>query len=259
MALVPAFVVLSLGGGWVLSRRALRPVDELTEAARRISLENLSASLPVPPHRDELQRLCEAWNEMLRRLDTSTQQLKQVMADASHELRSPVALIRTTAELALRRDRPATEYREALQKIQTEAEEITQVIENLSELARADSGQLAFSFSRLDVRDILQEVRPHIEPLTAQQRINLQLQVPEEELPVRGDRSALKRVLLVLIDNAIKFTSALGRVAVRGRIAADEIVVEVEDTGVGISNHGLPHIFDLFTKPTARGPAGAWD
>ncbi len=126
--MVPAFLVVSVVGGWLLSRRALRPIDDVTEAARRISLQDLSSSLPVPRHGDELQRLCEAWNEMLRRLDDSARQLRQFTADASHELRTPVALIRTTAELTLRKDRTPEQYQEALRGIQKDAEKLTELV-----------------------------------------------------------------------------------------------------------------------------------
>lgn len=244
--MVPAFLLASFVGGWFLSRRALRPVDEITQAARRISFQNFPASLPVPPHRDELQRLCEAWNEMLHRLAGSAHQLRQFTADASHELRTPVALIRTTAELTLRQDRSVDEYRSSLRRIQEEAQELTAVIESLMELTRADSGQSGFSLVPLDVRELVSEIRTQVEPATAQNKLDLGVHLPPEVPSVLGDRGALRRLLLVLMDNAIKFTAAPGRIDLRVASASNEVVLEVEDSGIGISDRDLPRIFDRF-------------
>jgi two-component system, OmpR family, heavy metal sensor histidine kinase CusS len=246
LTMMPVFLLLSVGGGWFLSRRALRPVDDITAAARNISLQNLPASLPVPPHRDELQRLCEAWNEMLRRIETSSRQLRQFTADASHELRTPVALIRATSELMLRHDRSPEEYRSALNNIRQETDELTHLIENLMELARADAGQYRLSFAPVDLKDLVREVRPHVEPMTAQSNLDLAVDLPAEHLAVVGDRGALRRLLLVLLDNAVKFTAAPGRVEVRAKGVNNHVVLEVEDTGIGISGEDLPRIFDRF-------------
>jgi len=111
----PALAFLASLGGYWMSRRALAPVDQLTNAARRISLDNLGQRLPVSPTGDELERLGDTWNEMLGRLDNAVQRMRQFTADASHELRTPISVIRTTAELALRRERSPDEYRKALE------------------------------------------------------------------------------------------------------------------------------------------------
>lgn len=247
MLLVPAFLIASIGGGWFLSRRALRPIEDITEAARQISLQDLSRPLPVPSHSgDELQRLCEAWNEMLLRLDDSARQLRQFTADASHELRTPVALIRTTAELMLRKDRSPAEYQEALLGIQKEAEDLTNLVQDLMELARADAGQSKFSLARMDLRELVAEIRPQAESVTLQSNLDFAMDLPGRQLPIDGDKGALRRLLLVLLDNAIKFTSAPGHVRLRAKGTSGEIVLEVEDTGVGISPQDLPRIFDRF-------------
>ena len=244
--MVPAFLLISVAGGWLLSRRALRPIDDVTEAARRISLQDLSSSLPVPKHRDELHRLCEAWNEMLHRLDDSARQLRQFTADASHELRSPVTLIRTTAELTLRKERSPAQYQEALRGIQKDAEKLTELVQNLMELARADAGQSKFSLFRLDLREVVSEVRPKAESIASQNNLVLAVYLPERELPVVGDRGALRRLLLVLLENAIKFTPPPGKVHLRAAAISSEVVLEIEDTGIGILPEHLPRIFDRF-------------
>ena len=244
--LVPVFLVVSVAGGWFLGRHAFRPVDEITAAARKISLEDLSVQLPVPPHRDELQRLCEAWNGMLRRLDNSARQLRQFTADASHELRTPVALIRTTAELALRKERSESEYRASLSRIQEEAEELTSSIESLMDLARADSGQSEFVMDFLDIRELVEDIRPQVELLASESNLDFKLR-SEPNLPrIWGDRKALRRVLLILLDNAVKFTPATGRVELRVSVEGAEVIIEVDDTGIGIANQDLVRVFDRF-------------
>jgi signal transduction histidine kinase len=244
--MVPAFLLASFAGGWFLSRRALRPVDEITKAARQISLQSFPSSLPIPQHRDELQRLCEAWNEMLHRLEGSAQKLRQFTADASHELRTPVALIRTTAELTLRQDRSAEEYRLSLQKIQEDAMELTVVIESLMDLTRADSGQSGFAHLPLDFRELASEIQPQFDPIRSEKNLDLEVQLPPEQVSVIGDRGALRRLLMVLLDNAIKFTVAPGRITLRVRKTSSEMVLEVEDSGIGISEQDIPRVFDRF-------------
>ncbi|HYR90376.1 MAG TPA: ATP-binding protein [Terriglobia bacterium] len=246
LMMIPVFLVASVGGGWVVSRRALRPVDEITKAARRISLQNLSSSLPVPSHKDELQRLCEAWNEMLHRLDVAAGRLRQFTADSSHELRTPVAFIRTTAELALRHPRSEEDYRDAIRKIRDKSSELTGIIESLMELARADAGQTGLSFALLDVGELVTEIRSEVEPFTGQKNLAWAVRPPSQELSVMGDRGALRRVLLALLDNAMKFTPASGRIELRASAASNEVVVEVEDSGIGISDQHLTRIFDRF-------------
>jgi len=245
LLMIPAFLVISVAGGWFLSRRALRPVDEITEAARRISIQNLSGTLTVPPHADEIQRLTVAWNEMLKRLDLSAKQLRQFTADASHELRSPVTVVRTTAELALRQDRSSPEYRAALQMIHEESVALTGVIESLLELTRADSGPV-LSLLPLDVRAIVLELRSHAESMAAHSRVQLKLSVTKDPVFVMGDKGALRRALLALIENAIKFTPPSGQVRVTLSIRSGELLFEVEDNGIGIAKEDLTRIFDRF-------------
>jgi len=256
--LVPAFLVASVAGGWLLSRRALRPVDELTAAARHISLSNLSTKLPVPRRADELQRLAQAWNEMLSRLDDAARRLRRFTADASHELRTPVALIRTTAEVALRQKRTPGEYESSLQRIQEESRELTGVLESLMELARADEGTTRFILEPMDLRALLLELQPQVEPMVRDAGLTLSLQTPQAELQVAGDRSALRRLILLLLENAVKFTPSAGRVSLRAAQHAYTITLDVEDTGIGIAPAELARIFDRFYQvEDARSGKGA--
>ena len=155
LTLLPiVMAVASVGGGW-LSRRALKPVDELTRAARSISFDNLSERLFVPQTGDELERLAQTWNSMLSRLEQSVSRLSRFTADASHELRNPVAIIRTTAEIAARRDRPSDDYRQALAQITSESERMTKLLDDLLLLARIDSESVELPKSNFDLTALI--------------------------------------------------------------------------------------------------------
>jgi heavy metal sensor kinase len=247
-ALIPAVVLLAgLGGAW-LSRRALRPVDSITAAAREISIRNLSARLPAPGTGDEIERLTEVWNTMLARLEAAVGTLAQFAADASHELRTPLAVIRTTAELALRRDRSVEVYREALREIATEAERMTQLVEDLLFLAREDQGTSGIRFAPVDLRGIVVEAANQIRPLAPERGISLDLQLPDYDVLVPGSAPALSRLMLVLLDNAVKYSHEGGKVQVRLNGTAQTPVLEVEDHGIGIGPDDLPHIFRRFYR-----------
>ncbi|MDX1980844.1 MAG: HAMP domain-containing sensor histidine kinase [Bryobacteraceae bacterium] len=245
--LIPVFLVLSIAGGWWLSRRTLQPVDDLTSAARAVSLSSLSSRLPLPSARDELRRLCEAWNEMLSRLEASALRLKQFTADASHELRTPIAVIRTTADLALRQEREPAAYRDALERIREQSLEMSDLVENLLSLARSEGEQIRSSFVIVDLAVIAREVQQVVETRAGTQRLKFGVSTPNLPVPVLGDAASLRRLLLILIDNALKFTPSPGRVDVRVNPRDDgSVVIEVADTGIGINPNDLPKIFDRF-------------
>src|SRR5205085_5205924 len=153
--LIPAVILAACLGSIWLSRRALRPVDAMTCAARTISIDNLSSRLPVPQTGDELQRLAEAWNTMLARLEAAINRISQFAADASHELRTPLAVIHTSSELALRRTRTPEQYRESLQEIMLETERMTQLVEDLLFLARSDASSAEMPVGPLDLTQLL--------------------------------------------------------------------------------------------------------
>jgi signal transduction histidine kinase len=155
LSLIPVVIgIACMGGAW-LSRRALKPVQDITAAALTISLENLSERLPVPNTGDEVAQLTEVLNSMLARLESAVKTLSQFAADASHELRTPLAVIRTTAELALRRERSTDAYRAGLHEVVAEAERMTRLIEDLLLLTRSDAGAVEMPKAAMDLREVL--------------------------------------------------------------------------------------------------------
>lgn len=247
LAAAPMLVLIASAGGYWMSRRALAPVDQLTTAARRISVDNLSQRLPVEPTGDELERLGVTWNEMLSRLDESVQRIRQFTADASHELRTPISVIRTSAELALRRERDPEEYRRALGNIQREAEWMTHLAEDLLLLARADSKTLALGMKLFDLNGVVLQATEETAPIAEVRGIVIRTRVAEPAT-VKGDERALHRVLTVLVDNALQHTPREGRIDVSTSMGDGEVVVEVRNSGEGIRPEDLPHIFERFYR-----------
>jgi heavy metal sensor kinase len=252
--LIPVVLLSACGGGYWISRRALKPVDEITSVAKSISVQNLSERLAVPQTGDELQRMSEAWNELLDRLEGAVERIKQFTADASHELRTPIALIRTTAELALRRPRPAAEYQHALLEIQREAERMTELAESLLVLARSDAKVQKIELAPVDLNEIVEEVCRQTEPIAKSRGVILARDTVPNRAVVRADAAAMNRLLLALADNALKHTSEGDRVTISTRQAEGGILLSVRDTGEGIPQADLPHVFERFFRvDAARG------
>ena len=239
--------IAALAGYWI-SRRALIPVDAITRAAQSIGIDNLSDRLPVPASGDELARLAETWNGMLERLEASVKRLTQFTADASHELRTPVALIRTTAEIALRRERTSADYRDALYHIIDESDRTARLVDDLLLLARADAGLPAVPLEYLDLALLVRDVCRQGQVLAGERQLQFAAHTPDQSVFVRANDPALRRLLLVLVDNAVKYTPAGGQVTVS--VAHDDAgpSVTVRDTGVGIPPAALPRVFDRFYR-----------
>ena len=244
---IPVLVALASIGGYAMSRRALAPIHKITEEARLITAEHLSRRLAVPAARDELQRLSLTLNEMIDRLQHAFSKITHFTADASHELRTPVSLIRSTAELALMAPRDEEAYRTALRDNLEEAVRMTDLIDDLLTLARADSGDASLRFATLDVAESLQEAFIQAKPLGAANGIDMRLDATEGMM-VTGDSSAVRRLFLILIDNGVKYTPAGGWLSASARYQGDEVIVELRDSGVGISDEDLPNIFERFYR-----------
>jgi heavy metal sensor kinase len=240
LACTPIVILIAASGAYWLSRRALRPVTAIIDAAQTISIDNLSYRLAVPQTGDELQRLSETWNAVLARLEAAVNRLSQFTADASHELRTPLAVIRATAELAVRKSRSPETYRAALQEVVAESDRMAQLVEDLLFLARCDSGAGDMPHAPLELAATLNEACATIFPLAAAKEISLTTNL--NPTATNGNQAALRRLALVLLDNAIKYTPNGGRVDV----ALNHNRLTVADTGIGIDPEALPHIFERF-------------
>jgi heavy metal sensor kinase len=253
----PMLFVAGWGGYW-LSRRALAPVDAMTRAAHSIGVESLSRRLPVPRTRDEIERLARAWNELLERLEASVKRIRQFTADASHELRTPIALIRGTAELALRRERGAEDYRKALAEIESEAGRMTELVESMLAVARADSKDAKMPLAPVDVSHLAAEVVTQSEILAQGKGVHLENSNGTVPALAQANEAGLRRLLRILLDNALDHTPAGGKVTVSVARSNGTVGLSVRDTGEGIPSAALPHIFERFYRADkARGSKGA--
>ncbi len=245
---LPLLVILASLLGYWLSGRALAPVNRIIESAEQIGLQNLSQRLPVPKAVDELQRLTVTLNAMLERIESSVKRIRQFTANASHDLRTPLALIRTHAELALRRPRSECEYRDSLSRILSVSEETTHLVESLLTLARADAGAMHLHAAEMDLTPLLRKVGHEAATLAHSKGLSFSAQLLDEPLSVLGDAAGLECLLLAVLENAVKYTPASGSVQFRSSLAPGKIELEIEDTGIGVSAEDLPRIFDRFYR-----------
>lgn len=246
--LAPLLLLAAASGGYWLSRKALSPVDALTRTARSISGNNLSERLEKLATGDELERLSDTLNEMLARIESAFLRVTQFTADASHELRTPVSLMRTEAEIALRKPRGLAEYREALRHILLEAERTSSLLEELLSLARADSGRENLHLTLVDLRAAITEIAEEWRHLIEARNLQFTQQLANCEFPVLADRSALQRLLAILLDNAVKYTPAPGLVELGLEVRGDKAVICVSDSGIGIAESDQIKIFERFYR-----------
>jgi heavy metal sensor kinase len=248
LCFIPLLVIFASGGGYWISVCALAPVDRIIADSRSISFSNLSRRLMVPQTGDELQRLSETLNEMIQRLELAFFRNAKFTADASHELRTPVALIRTTAEVALLQPRELQHYQIAMSNVLGEAERMSELIDELLTLARTDAGASCLKLLPIDVRVPLQYAYKQKETIASGKHIRFRAAIPDHAVLVLGDMVALQRLFLILVDNALKYTPEDGMVDLNLTVENAKIVVTVRDSGIGIADADILHIFERFYR-----------
>jgi heavy metal sensor kinase len=248
-AVLPVGLLLAGGGGWALAQRALKPVDQMTQTAQRIRGSHLDQRLQVSGSGDELDRLATTLNDMLDRLKAVIHQMRQFSADASHELQTPLTVLKGEMEVALRSPRSPEEYQRVLTSGLEEVDRLDQLVAGLLLLARADAGVLRLDPQPVDLSALVGDVGDLMRALADGRGIDLQL-APVEPVFVNGDREHLRRLILNLVDNAVKYTPSGGQVTISLHSDADWAVLKVVDTGIGIADDQRQMIFDRFHRAT---------
>jgi heavy metal sensor kinase len=243
----PVFIGLTSAGAYVLLGRALRPVDEIVRAAERITLQNLSQRLPVPPTGDEVERLSLALNRMIQRLDEAFQVTSRFSADASHELRTPLTIMRGELEALLKEGSLSSEQTGQVESILEEAERLTQIIEGLLMISRLDAGETQMNKDPVDLSEVVSGTVEQMKLLAEEESLSVVCE-PSRDVMVEANEIRLRQVVVNLLDNAIKYTPEGGRIVVRVKTEPNWAILEVTDNGIGISQEALPHVFDRFYR-----------
>jgi signal transduction histidine kinase len=252
---LPLLVVLAAAGGYLLARKSLRPVANMTERAAAIGEASLHERLPVGNPRDELGRLASVFNDLLDRLERAFEERRRFMEDASHELRTPVAVISGESELALSRaDRRPEELRDALTAVRAESRHLRDIVDDLFLLARSEAGARPMQQEELYLRDLVDDCVRAARSLAAAKHIVLTLEVGDDDLAFTGDEPLLKRLLMNLLDNAVKFTPDAGHIDVRVSSTGTLYVIDVQDSGPGVPVAARGRIFDRFYRASAETP-----
>jgi heavy metal sensor kinase len=245
---IPVTILLAGVGGYLLARRSLSPVVAMSAQASRIGSENLDARLSVRNPKDELGQLAWSFNNLLDRLGASFDRQKRFVADASHELRTPVAILCGETEVALGKDtRTGAEYRETLRILGAESKRLKQIVEDLFTLARADAGQHPLLYTDFYLDELAAEGVKNVRTLAAAKEIKVTCQASGEAL-IRGDETLIRRMLLNLLDNAIKYTPRGGSVSVGCEAQDGSYRLSVKDSGPGIAAELQPRIFERFFR-----------
>lgn len=246
----PLTLLAAISGGYFLASRLLRPVQAMTKAAKIISADRLSERIVVVDADDELGELGQTLNAMIERLEQSFTEMQRFTADAAHELRTPLAIIRNEAEVALRLPRTGDDYRNVLENLLEEVQRISTMADQLLFLSRQDAGLSPKVREDVALDELLREVVQNMQLVAQAKDVAIQL---TDNVPCRlnSDSRLLRRVFVNLLDNAIKYADRAGIVRVCSRLSTDDVAIQVQDDGPGISAEHQPHIFDRFYRADA--------
>jgi len=247
---MPLALLASLGGGWFLAGRALRPVEAITQAAERIAGGDLTQRLSVSTAQDEIGRLAGTFNAMIGRLEASFQQVRQFTSDASHELRTPLTVLKGETELALRRPRSADDYRLVLESSLEEVDRMSRIVDELLFLSRADLGEIKMESRPVRLDHLFDDLKRQAEVLGHEQAVHI-VTGPSEPVTIAGDDMRLRELLLNLLDNAIKYSPRGGRVEMNLVKQNGAARLSISDHGIGMSREEQAHIFDRFYRTDA--------
>ena len=243
----PLALLVSLGGGWFLAGRALRPVHAITKAAQRIAAGDWTQRIRTPHSNDEIGQLASTFNDMIGRLEVSFRQIRQFSADASHELRTPLTITKGETELALRRPRQAEDYRAVLESNLEEIDRMSRIVDELLFLSRADLGEIKLKMVPVQLDDLVREIQQQAQVLGEERHIQTVLEVVEPVV-VQGDDLRLRELLLNLLDNAVKYSQKGQTVELSLTVSGGQGKLVIRDHGIGIAPEDQERVFDRFYR-----------
>ena len=244
---LPLIVATIALGGWWLARKALAPVSDIATAAEQITAENLDLRLSAPPVHDEIGRLTDVLNAMLDRLSSSFRQAVRFSADASHELKTPLTVLRSSIEDLMESPTLASEDRASVSALLEQTHRLTGITESLLLLSRADTGRLQLDFRPSDVAEIVTACADDAHIMAESRDITIEKDVPAE-LIATVDPRRLGQILLNLLDNAVKYNRTGGVIRINAAMAGDQLTFTVANTGPGIPPENIPHLFERFFR-----------
>ncbi len=244
---LPLTVLITGVAGSFLAKLTLNPVNEMIKTIRQITAENLKLRVRIPDSRDEIKRLADTFNDMLVKIESAFYAQRRFVQDISHELKTPLTILKGEFEVALQRIRSADEYEDTLLSSLEEVNRISKIVDNLLILARFDSQEIPFKFQPVELGRLVRGVANDISVLANNKNIKIEFS-DNDQLPLTADESYLRRLFLNILDNAVKYTPEFGQVSISLRTQGAYAVAGISDTGPGISPEELLHIFDRFYR-----------
>ena len=243
---VPTALLL-IGVGWRSVQRSLVPLNRLTEAAEEINATTLHKRLPRSMNQDELDRLAEVFNTMISRLEDSFVQVREFTLHASHELKTPLSILHASMENMINNPETTDEQKEELELRLLEIHRLTSIVENLTFLAKADSGQIQMRYETISFNELVEEIHADAQILGRDRKIKVSLKHCDKVI-MSGDSNRLRQLLLNIVDNAIKYNITNGELSIDLTSEQKVAVLTVENTGIGIEPHALLRVFDRFYR-----------
>ena len=247
---IPLILLFAGLGGYFLANRALRPIQQITQTAQEITAQDLSRRLAYRGAQDEIGSLATTFDQMLRRLQSSFEYERRFTGDAAHELRTPLTVLKGQIEVALNRRRNAAVYEKILQELSAQVERLIRLSNGLLFLSRSDQQRLSFDPVDLDLQEWLEILVEQLEPLAREKELKISANIPAD-LSAYGDSDHLISLFLNILENALKYTPEGGEITITASKTPEKIQVMIHNTGPGISQEHLPHLFDRFYRVEA--------
>lgn len=244
---IPSSICLTLIVGYIMAKKALKPVDQIRKTAVKISSRNLDERIQIGPRRDELTRLGKTFNDMIERLQNAFQRVNQFSSDVSHELKTPLTILKGETEVALRKDRDREDYKKLLSSHLEEIDRMTKIVDDLMLLSKADAKDVRLNLEEVQLKDLIVDICMDMQYLAAKKGIDLQM-LEIEDTKINGDELKLRRMLMNIVENGIKYTPSGGKVEVASFAKNGSVFIEIKDSGHGIPEDEIHFVFDRFYR-----------